>query len=158
MLRYSQDIPGALNRESSAEKFVQAASVLPILRRLEKEAIGENSERMLQEAETGVSAEKIKLTSDMLKRIDAEMIKSNSNCEGNIVWLKRSRCNDPNWLEKAPDVLPNPKRWREILQQSEADESDKANSNISLVTGEPASNSEIQEARKRKNNHSVCNY
>jgi hypothetical protein len=99
------DILSALCRASSAENFVQAASVLPLLIRVEKEAIGQTLERLHQEAETGVSVKHIKLTSEMLKQIDAEMIKNNSSSEENIVWLTWSRCNDhPHWLEKPPDV------------------------------------------------------
>jgi hypothetical protein len=134
----SGDIPSSINRESTAQKYVQAASVLPILRRLEKEAIGETIERLNQEAESGVSEEKIKLSTAALKAIDDEMTKNNSSCEGNIVWLKRSNREDPQWLEKPQDVLPNPKLWRNILEQ-EDDASSNRKHNATDIT----------EARKR---------
>jgi hypothetical protein len=148
------DIPTAINRESSADKLVRAASVLPLLRKIEKEAIAENTERMNQEEETGESTEKIKLTSAMLKAIDAEMIKHNSSSEGNIVWLKRSKCEDPDWLKKAPDVLPNPRRWREILADddtsSQVPATTTSNSAINLNDrSDKISQAELSETRKR---------
>ena len=145
----TDDVPSAINRDSSAGKLVRAASVLPLLRRLEKEAIGETSERMLQEADTGLSTDTIKLTPAILKQIDAEMIKSNSSSEGNIVWLKRSKCSDPHWLEKPPDVLPNPRLWREIIQQPVDEAPASSNSNSSANTKGMYTSSIINEARKR---------
>ena len=138
------DIPSGLCK--------RAASVLPLLIRVEKEAIGQTLERLHQEAEAAVSVEHIKHTSEMLKQIDAEMIKNNSSSEGNIVWLTWSRCNDPHWLEKPPDVLPKPRLWREIIQQSN-DEAcpTRATSNTSASSNQvqsPAS-SEKNDARKK---------
>ena len=144
----SIDIPSAVNRESSAQKLVDATIVLPLLRRMEKEAIAETNERMVQEAETGTCEEKIKLTSQMLKAIDAEMVKSNSNSEGNIVWLQRSRCQDPNWLEKAPEVLPNPRRWRELLAQDNATSSDPTAA-TAIERSDKESKPEVKLARTR---------
>ena len=141
-------ISNTMHHESSAGKLVQAVSVLPLLRRLEKEAILENFERMLQEAETGTSSEHIKLTSAMRKQIDIEMSKDNSKCEGNIVWLKRSRCEDPQWLEKPPQVLPNPRLWRELLKDDKGS-NDSAEASSSVVASSSKSSAIITEARKR---------
>ena len=136
-------IPETMNQETSANKLVKAASVLPLLRRLEKEAIGETNERLLQEAETGTSTETIKLSREVLKQIDIEMSRNNSSCEGNIVWLKRSKCEDSQWLEKPPQVLPNPRLWREILKDEAP----------AVASSDPISNSkstsQVNEARKR---------
>jgi hypothetical protein len=139
-------VPKTINREKTAQAYVNATTVLPLLRRLEKESIGETIERMRQEADEngGEAAEKIKLTAAMLKAIDIEMAKDNSSCEGNIVWLKRSRCEDAQWLEKPPDVLPNPRRWREILKEDEC-ERGADSSNVSTKEDK----AEISLARKR---------
>lgn len=95
--------------------------VMPILREIEVRAIGESAIRMDQEAEAGSSEEHVTVSASTLKRIDALVNAGNSKKDGTgrIVWLKRSKlAYDPTWLDRAPDVLPNPCLWEERIRNA----------------------------------------
>ena len=49
------------------------------------------------------------------------------------MWLKRGKCEDPDWLNKAPDVLPNPRRWREILATTTEETSNSGDKEANFV-------------------------
>ena len=97
------------------EKNREFHEILPVLRELEVRCMGEMALRMEHEAETGKAPEHIHLTATQLKVIDNEITQGNVKQEGaRIVWLRRSKA-DPNYLNGRPDVLPNPKLWRERM-------------------------------------------
>jgi hypothetical protein len=97
-------------------KAASFETVMPVLRQIEVRAIGESAVRMEQEADRGESDEFIKLTPDQIRRIDKEITNTNSSKGGRIVWLRRSKiANDPDYLSRRPDILPNPKLWRERI-------------------------------------------
>jgi hypothetical protein len=97
-------------------KAASFETVMPVLRQIEVRAIGESAVRMEQEADRGESDEFITLTPDQIKRIDKEITNSNSSKGGRIVWLRRSKiADDPDYLNRRPDILPNPKLWRERI-------------------------------------------
>ena len=103
-------------KDSTGSSVSNAADVLPIIRRIEARAIGETEVRFEQEAETGASIEKVALPKEYLHAIDRELTQSNSSKGGRIVWLRRSKiADDPNYLYRRPDILPNPVLWRSII-------------------------------------------
>jgi hypothetical protein len=93
--------------------------IMPILRELEVRAVGESAIRMQQEADVGASEETVTVSFTTLKQIEQLISKGNAKKDGNgrIVWLRRSKiaATDPNWLDKRPDVLPNPRLWNERI-------------------------------------------
>ena len=105
-----------------ASSIQDVMNAMSYLRDIEVRAIAENAVRMDQEAESGVSTERIDLSKSLLKSIEEEMLSKNTTSAGYIVWLKRAQCDDPQWLNGAPDVLPNPKKWRQLLQNDKAAE------------------------------------
>ena len=112
-------LSSAINRDAKSKQLVDDANaVLPLLRKLEVASILENNERMTQEAEMGVSLTNVfKFSEEQLKAIDKEMVKGVTKAGGgNIIWIKRSQCADPEWLDKAPEVLPYPAKWRQMLK------------------------------------------
>ena len=116
------NIKAVLNRDKKTRKTAEGVSAaLPFLRELELSAIGAFQQIALREARDHEwehppqLADSFELSHEMLAVIDEEMIKDNSAEGGNIVWLQRSKCSDSEWLSKAPDVLPNPRKWRELL-------------------------------------------
>jgi hypothetical protein len=88
------------------------------IRELEVNAIAEMKEQMDREADNGISIypDQLNISAARLKVVEQELLKDNSAIGdvGYIIWLKRSQCEDPHWLDGTPDVLPNPKKW---LQQ-----------------------------------------
>ena len=106
----------AAGTKKDLEKLNEFNEILPLLRELEVRCIGEARVRMEQEADSGQSAETIHLTAAQLKKIDNEITYGNANQEtARIVWLRRSKIDDPNYLKGRPEVLPNLKAWRERI-------------------------------------------
>ena len=96
-------------------KLDEFREIMPVIRELEVRTIGESAIRMNQEAEQGYSDEKVALSARHFKQLDEEISRNNSSVSGRIVWLRRSRCSDPDHLNGRPDVLPNPKLWRQRI-------------------------------------------
>jgi hypothetical protein len=108
----------AVGSQAERDKTADINYFMPILREIEVRALAEHSIRAVQEANTGISDEEIPLSVAMLKAIDAEISKKNAakDGRGRIVWLKRSQlADDPSYLDRAPDILPNPRLWRERI-------------------------------------------
>ncbi len=127
----------AAGTKKDLERLSNFNEILPMLRELEVRCIGESIVRLDQEAETGKSTDTIYLTAAQLKKIDNEISNSNASQEvARIVWLRRSKVDNPNYLNGRPDVLPNPKLWRERI----ANESKPLNpeANVSAPTKEEA--------------------
>jgi hypothetical protein len=101
-------------------KLDEFREIMPLIRELEVRTIGESAIRMNQEAELGYSEQKVTLKAALLQRLDQEISRNNSSAGGRIVWLRRSRCSNPDHLKGRPDVLPNPRLWRQRI----ADEAD----------------------------------
>jgi hypothetical protein len=92
------------------------ADVLPLIRDIEVRAILETEKRLEAESD-GIFIEKVALGKDAIKLIDKEITAGNSSKGGRIVWLRRSKiCDDPNYLARRPDLLPNPKLWFGIIK------------------------------------------
>ena len=49
----------------------------------------------------------------MMWEVEAMMLSENTRKAGYLRFLKRSLVEDIAWLDKRPDILPNPKMWRE---------------------------------------------
>ena len=103
---------GSLEDLENYDKF---RDVMPVLRELEVRTIGESTLRIEQEAEKGYSDEHVTIRAGHLKQIDLEISRGNKNTTGRIVWLRRSKCGDPDHLQGRPDILPNPKLWRQRI-------------------------------------------
>ena len=92
------------------------ADVLPLIRTIEARAIAETEGRLNDEA-NGIFTESVGLTKEQLKMIEAEITATNSSRGGRIVWLRRSKISeDPHYLSRRPDLLPNPDLWFSITQ------------------------------------------
>ena len=101
------------SNNSMSENVESVASVLPIIRKIEVRAIAETEVRMQQEADNGFAQDKVNLPKQYLQSIDREITRTNSSRGGRIVWLRRSKISDdPNYLSRRPDILPNPELWR----------------------------------------------
>jgi hypothetical protein len=96
-------------------KYDEFREIMPVIRELEVRTVGESAIRMNQEAERGYSDEKVTLKAALLQKIDDEISRNNSSAGGRIVWLRRSKCSNPDYLNGRPDVLPNPKLWRQRI-------------------------------------------
>jgi hypothetical protein len=113
----------AAGTKKDLEKLNNFNDILPLLREIEVRCIGETRVRMAQEADSGQSAETIHLTAAQLKKIDNEITYGNLNQEtARIVWLRRSKVNDPNYLKGRPDVLPNLRLWRDRIANAVSSE------------------------------------
>lgn len=109
-------LTAAASKDVISESVENIASVLPIIRKIEVRAIAETEMRMQQESDTGYSSEKVSLPTEYVKAIDREITRANSSKGGRIVWLRRSKIsNDPNYLSRRPDLLPNPDLWKGTL-------------------------------------------
>lgn len=112
-------------KEKSKQTLGTVASVLPVICQLEVNAIGEQIVRNEQEARDDIrvldtelarAQEAVSLPADLLKAIDREITRTNSEHGGRIVWLRRSKiADDPDQLHRRPDVLPNPQLWKGVL-------------------------------------------
>jgi hypothetical protein len=118
----SANIKTAFNRGKKSLKKAESASVaIPFLREIELQSISAFHQVSLREAKEHEwehppkLADSFEFSQEMMEAIDEEMIKDNCQEGGNIIWLQRSKCGDPQWLSKAPDVLPNPRKWRDLL-------------------------------------------
>ena len=108
------DIAKTRSKKSTAVGDV--ADVLPLIRDIEVRAILETEKRLEAESE-GLSTEKVALSKDEINLIDKEITAGNSSKGGRIVWLRRSKISDdPNYLGRRPDLLPNPKLWFGIIK------------------------------------------
>jgi hypothetical protein len=106
----------AVGDHKTRAKSEDINTIIPVLRQIEIRAIGESAVRMEQEAERGVSDENINLSASQLKQIDNEISRTNSSKGGRIVWIRRSKISDdPEYLNRRPDILPNPKLWQERI-------------------------------------------
>ena len=126
----------AVSSKEELEQLDGFTDILPVLRELEVKAIGETVVRMEQEAEHGRSEEKVAVSASFHKKIEHEIKRNNSSAGGRIVWLRRARCSDPDYLTNGrPDVLPNPKLWRErIAKAAEANkQSTESSASTSLL-------------------------
>jgi hypothetical protein len=102
-------------KDRTSSSVGNAVDVLPLIRKIERNAIAETEKRMEQEAD-GISTEKVQLSKEHLKSIDNEITRANSNRGGRIVWLRRSKISDdPDYLSRRPDILPNPELWRSLV-------------------------------------------
>ena len=101
--------------ERRAQDFhVDLTNVLPLMERLE---LGEQPVSRLDKVDKSA----YNISDEMLKIIDAEMIKGNKSEAANIIWLKMSQ--SPRALDGRPDVLPNPELWKAHQRGSSAPES-----------------------------------
>ena len=105
----------AVANKEDFDKLDEFTEILPVLRELEVKAIGETVVRMEQEADCGKSDEKVVASAALHKKIEREIKSNNSSAGGRIVWLRRAKCADPNYLRGRPDVLPNPSLWRQRI-------------------------------------------
>ena len=104
----------AINKSANST-VGNAADVLPLIKTIERNAIAEIEKRLEQEAD-GVSTDKVELSKEHLKALDREITRTNSKSGGRIVWLRRSNISDdPTYLGRRPDILPNPELWRSII-------------------------------------------
>ena len=117
------------SNESTRHNIGNALESIQLVERIEKSAIGEMEVRMdieageEEEVNKNIASKGIKLTQDMLRYIDDEMVRNNSVKSANIVWLKRSR--NPDALSTRPDILPNPLLWRQIVAADRLEENDR---------------------------------
>ena len=101
----------ARKTKKTAGNVADIADVLPLIRQIEVRAIAETEKRMAAEAD-GIYKESAELTKEFIKSIDKEITAANSSKGGRIVWLRRSKISDnPNYLARRPDILPNPELW-----------------------------------------------
>jgi hypothetical protein len=106
----------AVGDKKTGDKAVDLSYIVPVLRQIEAQAIGETAIRLEQEAERGESDEKIHLSAAQITRLYSEISNTNSSKGGRIVWLRRSKiADDPEYLNRRPDILPNPKLWNERI-------------------------------------------
>ena len=103
--------------QSAANKFAEVSKAMPSIESLERAAFAEQISRMEVEADVGKAPKKaphrIVVTKKMVADIEANLLSKNTSKAGHILFIKRSNCSDPDWLSKRPNVLPNPKYWRE---------------------------------------------
>lgn len=77
------------------------------------------------------------------------MIRENTKEHGYIVWLKRSRVENPNYLRATrPDVLPNPKLWETII--GSAGDELAAASNLDGTEADNVTSSRIEPPSQRR--------
>ena len=125
----------ATGTQKQRDKVADLNIVVPVLRQIEVRAIGESAIRLDQEAERGISEETIHLSAAKLKLIDDEISKNNSSKGGRIVWLRRSKiCDDPGYLERRPEILPNPKLWRDRIAQAPLPETTEVSNGLTAPT------------------------
>ena len=96
---------------------------LPSIERLEAESLVAQDVIYISEMASGRSDKKNekqnvqqankKLRKQMLGEVEAMMLSENTRKAGYLRFLKRSLVEDIAWLDKRPDILPNPKMWRE---------------------------------------------
>jgi len=102
---------------AEAKRNLEVTERLPKIRELEKNSFAEQSKIYEREADHGkaasLAAHRVPIRPEMISNIAQAMLKNNSNSAGHICFIKRSLCNDPQWLDKRPNILPNPKLWRE---------------------------------------------
>ena len=109
----------AVGDDKARSKASDMSFIMPILRQIEVRAIGESTIRLEQEAECGDSEERINIPTALLKKIESEITRNNSSAGGRIVWLRRSKCSeDPDYLNRRPDILPNPRLWNERIAKA----------------------------------------
>ena len=131
----------AIGDEKVRAKAANMTFIMPVLRQIELRAIGELGIRLEQEADTGTSEEHIHLSAALIKKIDSEITLNNSSKGGRIVWLRRSKIvDDPDYLNRRPDILPNPKLWNERIanapQTSQAEASTETTTQPSRISAD----------------------
>ena len=107
----------------NVDKMKAIAEARPVIETLENHSLVAQQVIYDQEASLGkgcsidpkVKKKLPKLPKNMLAAVEEQMLKTNTKSAGYVRFIKRSLCNDPEWLNKRPDVLPNPKFWRDTL-------------------------------------------
>jgi hypothetical protein len=103
---------------SSAGETERRRSTMKEIARLEDGALAETNLRMEHQASRGRLpediADNIEPSEKEILGIEEELLSKNSKTYGYISMLKLSRCSDPDWLNKRPNILPNPDAWEQI--------------------------------------------
>ena len=104
--------------EAAASKLNAATKAMPVLHKIEINAIAEQQARMEIEAiegrpATGQKKQSVRVSKALLAEVESKMLATNTANAGHLFFLKRSLCKDGSWQDKRPGVLPNPKVWRE---------------------------------------------
>ena len=107
----------ATGDQRTRDAVATMSHVMPALRQIEVRAIGESAIRMEEEAtEAGESPEHVAPNANQLRAIDRALSAGNTGKKGRIVWLRRSKmADDPGYLDRRPDLLPNPRLWKERI-------------------------------------------
>jgi hypothetical protein len=104
-----------------AAKTQSIMEALPTIERLENATLVAQDIIYNRETVAGKSVENPipkKLPKAMLAEVEAMMLKENTKKAGYLRFLKRSLIKDIEWLDKRPDILPNPKLWREQTKKA----------------------------------------
>jgi uncharacterized protein YdbL (DUF1318 family) len=111
--------------DKGSEQLVNAGHVLPVIRELECRSIGEQRVRFIREADEArprdaeierADEHLVQMSAETVKAIFKEITDTNTEKGGRIVWLRRSQItDDPEQLQRRPDILPNPQLWRDTL-------------------------------------------
>lgn len=106
------------SESSLAEEREHRKSTMKEIARLEDGALAETNLRMEHQATAGRLPEdvsdNIEPSEDQTLAIEAEMLTKNSKTCGYISMLKLSQCADSDWLNKRPQILPNPDAWEQV--------------------------------------------
>ena len=115
---------------------------LPSIEQLESESMVSQDIIYIGEAANGRSSTKNaapklnkKLHKTMMSEVEGMMVAENTNKSGYLRFLKRSLVKDVEWLDKRPDIIPNPKMWREQTKKATTTDDSATTASISDSTG-----------------------
>lgn len=136
---------------ASSNNVGNIGRVLPSIRQVEYGALAELTVRYDTEATSGrlAAGQRVKASKSLAAEVEKEMLSQNNKKAGHLLFLKRSLCKDPNWLDTRPEVLPNPKRWLEVCTGASAGGTVTADAMVVLDMSEDLENFTSVKTKKK---------